>query len=113
LSWKLTVRHGPRVDRESFDDIEAALARVRERLEAVRREGNLPPISALRDFSPEQRVHARFELDGPGLFRGPKGGIDLMGDGSVVTYTGSIRKEPLGADSLDDAIERLREALSA
>jgi predicted RNase H-like HicB family nuclease len=101
------------VDREKFETLEEALAEARERLEEIRREGGLPPISALRDFSPEQRVHARFELDGQGFLRGPKGGIDLMGGGSVVAYTGTIRKEPLAADSLDEAIERLRQALSA
>jgi hypothetical protein len=111
LTWTLTVRHGSKVDREKFETPDEALAHVRERLEEVRREGGLPPISALRDFAPGQRVHARFELDGPGFFRGPKGGIDLMGDGSVVAYTGTIRKEPLKADSLDEAVERLAEAL--
>ena len=107
MAWKLTVRHASRVDRESFDSAEPALARARQRLEEIRQEGGLPAINALRDFEPGQRVHARFELDGPGFFRGPKGGIDLMGDGSVVAYTGTIRKEPLAADSLDEAFERL------
>lgn len=100
------------MDRESFDDVDAALSRVRERLEAVRREGGLPPINALRDFAPGQRVHARFELDGPGFIRGPKGGIDVMGDGAIVAYTGSVRKRPLGAAGVDDAFDRLRLALS-
>ena len=113
MAWKLTVRHGSQVEREKVETLDEALADVGRRLEEIRREGGLPPINALRDFTPGQRVHARFELDGPGLLRGPKGGIDLMGDGSAVAYTGTIRKEPLGADSLNDAIERLRDALSA
>lgn len=113
MSWKLTVRHLSRVDREKFEELEHAIARARARLEEIRAEGGLPAISALREFTPEQRVHARFELDGPGFIRGPKGGIDLMGDGSIVAYTGTLRKEPLGADSLDDALERLRHALAS
>ena len=56
-------------------------------------------------------MHARIEISGPGLLRGQEGGIDVMGDGTVVPYTGAIRKRELGADSLDDAFERLREAL--
>ena len=113
MSWTLTVRHLSQVDRENLEELEQAIARARARLEEIRAEGGLPAISALRDFTPEQRVHARFELDGPGFIRGHKGGIDLMGDGSIVVYTGTIRKQPLEADSLDDAFERLRQALSA
>jgi len=77
----------------------------------VRRQGNLRAISALRDFSPGQRVHARIELSGPGLLRGREGGVDVMGDGAVVAYRGAIRKEALPADSLDEALDHLREAL--
>ncbi len=111
MAWTLTIRHASAVDREKFDDLDQAIGEARRRLEEIRAEGGLPPINALRDFEPGQRVHARFELDGPGFFRGPKGGLDLMGNGSVVAYTGTIRKEPLEADSLDEAIERLLEAL--
>ena len=35
-----------------------------------------------------------------------------MGDGPAIAYTGAIRKETIEADSLDDAFERLREALA-
>ena len=111
MSWTLTVRHGSQVDREKFEDAERAVAAARAHLEDVRAEGGLPPISALRDFAPDQRVHARLEIDGPGFFRGAKGGIDLMGNGSVIAYTGTIRKEPLEADNLDDALDALRGAL--
>jgi hypothetical protein len=100
------------VRREKPETLDAAIAEVREAVDRVRREGRLPAISALRDFSPGQRVHARVELSGPGLLRGKEGGIDVMGDGSVVAYRGAIRKEALPADSLDEAVEKLREALA-
>ena len=32
-----------------------------------------------------------------------------MGDGTAIPYTGAIRKEPIEADSLDEAFERLQE----
>ena len=57
--------------------------------------------------TPDQRVHARIEISGPGLIRAPEGGIDVMGDGTAIAYTGAIRKEPIEADSLDEAFERL------
>jgi hypothetical protein len=46
------------------------------------------------------------------VFRAPEGGIDVMGDGKAIAYTGAVRKEKIDADSLDDAFDRLREALA-
>jgi hypothetical protein len=56
-------------------------------------------------------VAARIEISGPGLIRSPEGGIDVMGDGTAIAYTGTVRKEPIDADSVDQAFERLGEAL--
>lgn len=113
MSWKVTVRHGSQVERKRFETLGEALDEARARVDAVRREGGLPEISAFRDYAPDQRVHARIEISGPGLIRSPEGGLDVTGDGSVVAYKGAIRKQLLGATSLDDAFSRLREALDA
>jgi hypothetical protein len=109
--WKVTIRHGSNVGREKFGTLEEAIEDARGRVEEIRREDRLPSISFIRDFSPNQRVAARIELSGPGLIRAPEGGIDVMGDGSAIAYTGAVRKEPIEADSLDQAFERLGEAL--
>jgi len=111
MSWKVTVRYGPKVSRQRIETLEQAIEETRSAVEGVRREGGLPKLSAFRDYEPGRRVHARIEISGPGLLRGKEAGIDVMGDGTVVPYTGAIRKRELGADSLDDAFERLREAL--
>ncbi len=71
----------------------------------------MPPVRSIRDFSPGQRVQARIEISGPGLIRSPEGGIDVMGDGTAIAYTGAIRKETIDADSLGQAFERLRAIL--
>lgn len=110
--WKVTVRHGSSVGRERFESLDEAVADARRRVEEIQQEDRLPPVSMLREFTPEQRVNARIELSGPGLLRGKEGGIDVMGDGKAIAYTGAIRKEPIEADSLDDAVERLRTALA-
>jgi hypothetical protein len=112
MSWKVTVRHGPKVGREKFDTLDEALAHARGRVDDVRREGGLPTISAFRKHTPDQRVNARIEISGPGLFRSPEGGIDVMGDGHAIAYTGAIRKETIEADSLDDALDRLKRELA-
>jgi hypothetical protein len=111
VSWKVTVRHGSKVGREKFGTLDEALAEARQRVDEVRREGGLPTISAFRKHTPDQRVEARIEISGPGLIRSPEGGVDVMGDGHAVAYTGAIRKETIEADSPDEAFDRLRDAL--
>lgn len=109
--WRLTIRRSSKVRRGRFGSLDEALTAAREEIEAVRSEGGLPPISVIRDFQPGQRVEARIEVSGPGLLRGPEAGFDVMGDGALVTYSGSIRKQMIPADSLDGAIESVRAAL--
>ena len=111
MSWKVTVRHGSSVGREKFASLGEAVADARRQVEEIRREDRLPPISFIRDFSPDQRVAARIEISGPGLIRSPEGGIDVMGDGTAIAYTGAVRKERIEADTLDQAFEHLGEAL--
>jgi len=112
VSWKVTVRHGSGVERERFETLEEALEEARRRVDAIRREGRLGEVEGFRTYGPEERVHARIEISGPGLLRGPEAGIDVMGDGTLVPYRGAIRKQRLDADSLEGALERLREALA-
>ena len=97
--------------REKFGSLDEALADARRRVEEIRREDRLPPINFLREFTPDKRVAARIEVSGPGLIRSPEAGVDVMGDGTAVAYTGAIRKEGIEADSLDEAFERLAVAL--
>jgi hypothetical protein len=112
VSWKVTVRHGPKVGRERFSSLEEAIEEARHRVDQVRREGGLPEITAFRKHTPAQRVEARIEISGPGFFRSPEGGIDVMGNGHAVAYMGAIRKEQIEAGSLDDALERLKRELA-
>jgi hypothetical protein len=111
VSWKVTVRHGPDVERERFETLEEALGEAQSRVDVIRRESRLGEVEGFRTYGPDERVHARIEISGPGLLRAPEAGIDVMGDGTLVPYRGAIRKEPLEADSLEETLERLREAL--
>jgi hypothetical protein len=99
------------VGREKFATLDEAIADAQRRVDQIRREDRLPPISMLRDFTPAQRVAARIEISGPGLIRAPEGGIDVMGDGAAIAYTGAVHKEQIEADSLEDAFEKLAQAL--
>ena len=57
--------------------------------------GRSTTVKALRDFEPGQRVHARLELSTGGVLRGREAGLDVMGDGALVPYTGAVRKRRL------------------
>ncbi|MDP9228551.1 MAG: hypothetical protein M3M99_05795, partial [Actinomycetota bacterium] len=103
--------HASEVEKEKFEALEEVLAGARRRAEEIAREGGLGPINALRDFTPDQRVHARIEIS-PGPLRAPRGGLDVMGDGRVVPWRGALNKEPIPVQDLDEAIERLRELLT-
>jgi hypothetical protein len=112
VSWRLTLRHGSRVDKQSFASLDDALAEARAQIDATRREGRLGTVSAFRDYGPGQRVQLRAEVSEKGLLRGREAGIDLMGNGDLVAYSGAIRKRPLDADTLEEAIDAVRAAFS-
>ncbi len=106
------MRHGPRVKRDSFDDLDAAIDAVRSEAIEVAREGPLEPAEGFRTYGPGDRVAARIELSTGGLLRGREAGVDVMGDGSLIPYRGVIRKERLEGRTPDAALQSVREALA-
>jgi len=102
--YVLTTRHGPRVDRERFSDLDEAIAGLRRRAEEIRGSGPLDSVKAFREYGPGQRVAGRVELSTGGFMRGRDAGVDVMGDGSLVPYSGGFRKRPLDAGSPFDAV---------
>jgi hypothetical protein len=94
--YKLTVRTGPRVDRESFEDLDEAIAALEERAKEIRSQGPLPQRSLVRDFDPGDQVAGRVELSTSGLLRrGLDAGVDVMGDGRYVPFRGGFAREPI------------------
>src|SRR6476646_9178191 len=110
-SWKLTVRHGSDVEHESFDELGKAVGAMRERALAIRAEGPVKGVSALRDFGPKQQVHARLQLTGKGWLRKPAAGIDVRGDGTFMPYRGAVRREELDPSKHETPFELVRETL--
>lgn len=111
--WKLTVRHGSEVDHEQFEDLEAAVAAMRERALAIRSEGPVRPVRSLRDYEPGDQVHARLQLSGRGLFRKPAAGVDVRGDGTFVPFKGGVVREELDPTHHDTPFDLVRETLQA
>ena len=62
-------------------------------------------MKALREFSAADRVAARLEISSGGWLRGAAAGVDVMGDGSVVAFTGGVRREPLERRDGETALE--------
>jgi hypothetical protein len=108
-AYRLTVRNGPRVERERFDEPEAALAAVESRGRELERDAHARPVGgrAMRRIEPAQQVVARLELAGPGRLRA---GVDVRGDGSSEAWTGRVRRrvvEQLRGESPYDALRRV------
>ena len=105
------MRAGSKVSREGFGSLDEAIAAAREQVDRTRRGGRLGTFKGFRDYGPGERVQCRIEISGKGFFRGPEAGIDVMGDGGLVPYAGSMRKRELAADTLDEAMESIRSEL--
>jgi hypothetical protein len=111
-AWKLISRKGSEVARESYDELDQALAEMRRLAYAVIAEGPRSRVSALRDFEPADQVVARLEISGKGMLRAPTAGVDVMGDGSLVPFSGSVRREVLTPPRPGDEFDAVRQALS-
>jgi hypothetical protein len=70
-------------------------------------------VKAFRTYEPQDRVHARLAVTGPGLLRRPEAGIDVMGDGALVPYRGAIFKKRLDPGGGRSAYDAVRQALEA
>ena len=107
--WKLTFRHGSRVERERLESLDDALVALRDRMDAA---VSAPPRRTVqvlsRRFEPVAQVAARGELAGP---RGARAGMDLRGDGSIEAFVGRWRRDVLAPDSGETPYDALRRAL--
>ena len=100
------------MEHASFEDLDDAVATMRERALAIRSEGQAKRISALRDFEPEQQVRARLQLSGKGLLRKPTAGVDVRGDGTFRPFKGSVLREELDPTDYDTPFDVVRETLA-
>ncbi len=106
--YTVTERVGPKVRKEGFGDLQAALAAIEQRGRELSEQARAPALkpTLMRRFEPVHRVIARLELAGPGRIRA---GVDVRGDGSTEGYTGRWRRrllEQRGGESAYDALRR-------
>jgi len=107
--YKLTVRQGPNVARERFEDLSEAIAAMERRAKDIRSAGPLEAKKVFREYEPGIQVAGRVEISTGGFLRsGREAGIDVMGDGTLVPYEGGTRRRELdpGQDGPFDAVRR-------
>jgi hypothetical protein len=107
----VTVRQGPKVERERYDDLEGALGELERRGRELEQTANAAPVGGqlMRRIEPAQRVAARVELAGPGRLRA---GIDVRGDGSSESFMGRLRRQVIEQRGSETPYEALRRVVS-
>jgi len=109
MSWRVTVRDGPRVRK-------LRAAALDEALDVVEREGRALAAGPgrrtvdlrARTFTPQQQVAGRVELRGPGV----AAGIDVRGDGAAEAWTGRVRRSVIEQDERESPYDALRRVLA-
>lgn len=110
-SFKLTIRHGPSVDRESHSTLEEAITALRAHTERIREQGGLGEVAAFHTYEPGDRVNARLEISTGRALRSRDAGIDVMGDGGLVPFRGGVTRKPLQPAPGETAYEVVEAAL--
>jgi hypothetical protein len=110
MPYTLKIRQGPKVTRERFTELEAAVGAVEERGRELQRGADARAVGGglIRRIEPVQQVVARLELTGPGRLRV---GVDVRGDGSSEAFTGRVRRRLVEQRAGEDAYGALRRAL--
>ncbi len=111
-SFKLTVRAGADVDHAKFDDLDEAVAAMREWALKVRAEGPPKTAKLVKTFEPGEQVQARLELRTGGFLRRKTvAGIDVRGDGTFMPFRGGVTREELDPTTYDTPFDLVRETL--
>jgi hypothetical protein len=109
MSWRVTVRDGPRVRRLRAGTLEEALDLVeREGRALAAGPGRSTVDLRARTFTPQQQVAGRVELRGSGV----AAGIDVRGDGAAEAWTGRVRRRVVEQDGSESPYDALRRFLA-
>ena len=113
MPWRLTVRAGPKVDKDRFDALAPALDELERRGRELVKTAPRDEIDVMtRQFEPVQQVAARLEVSGPqALLPKTHAGVDVRGDGSVEAYLGRVRRAVVEQRKGEDAFAALRRVL--
>jgi hypothetical protein len=103
VSYRLTVRRGPEIEKESRATLGEALDLLEAYTTTATRQKAVEFVN--RRYEPGDLVAMRIELRGDGV----RAGLDVHGDGSATAWTGRFRRtaiEPLPGESPLKALRR-------
>jgi hypothetical protein len=108
--FKVTVRSGPKVERERCETLQAALDALECRARELEERAHARPVGGrlMKRFDSVQQVVARLELTGPGRLRA---GVDVRGDGSSEAFVGKLRRQLVEQRRGESAYDALRREL--
>ena len=110
MSWRVTVRNGPKVERRRAATLAEALDLLEAETRAVATTTRRGTIDVrVRRFEPGEQVAARAELRGPGV----RAGLDVRGDGDVQAWTGRIRRRLVEPGAGETPYQALRRAVQS
>ena len=92
MSYRLTVRRGPKVDHERAETLEDAIEIAKRYVRGSRRRDAVEGIG--RRYEAAALLAVRIELKGPG----GRAGLDVRGDGAVIAWTGRVFRTELPGD---------------
>lgn len=113
--YTLTIRTGPKVERETFEELGPALDALEARIGPLLGRSLRDTVDLrYKEFTPMAQVAVRGEVAGPGrVLPAVHGGVDLRGDGSAEAYTGRVRRRLVEQRKGESAFDALRRALTA
>ena len=107
MSYQVTVRRGPKVERLKRESLEEAIEALEHHARFIPRRGGVDFVN--RRYEPGDLVAARIEVKGSGV----RAGVDVRGDGSMVAWTGRMRRAEIERKSGESAPDALRRTLTA
>jgi hypothetical protein len=109
VSWRITVRTGPKVERLKARDAEEALDAVElHGRAAANTERRAAVDTRVRRYEAGDQVATRVELRGPGV----NAGVDVRGDGGVQAWTGRVRRRARARADDETPFEALRRVVA-
>jgi hypothetical protein len=114
VPWQLTIRTGPKFERQRFGVLEDALDTLEAEARYLADTAPKTPVDAkYKEFEPVQQVWARLELSGPQrLLPSVRAGVDVRGDGSTEAYLGRVQRTLIEQRKGETAYEALRRTVA-
>jgi hypothetical protein len=115
MAWRIKVRQGPNVEKLRCETLPEALDAVEERGREAAGAPQLETVDVqIHQYTPSDQIAARVELMGPQRLRPIiHAGLDVHGDGSVVAWSGGVRREAIAMVGGETAYAALRRAVQS